>query len=127
MCVINAACFCVAQVGVAAPHDHVRSLHHHHEVGVYQLSTSLHRTDAVGRVITTVPLVVCRFNSQLLVFVTRQFRSVKPCCPRSEDHREDKMVEDAACNTSMVLLNKGQGRGLNNLAALIPFAGEFLI
>ncbi|TWW74816.1 sodium/potassium/calcium exchanger 3 [Takifugu flavidus] len=54
-------------------------------------------------------IVIMKFNSQLLVFVTRQFRSVKPRCSRSEDGREDKMVEEAsACNTSMVLLNKGQ-------------------
>ncbi len=50
-----------------------------------------------------------RFNSQLLAFVTRQLRSSRPCCPGSEDHTDDKMGEDAsACNTSMVLLNKGQ-------------------
>lgn len=50
-----------------------------------------------------------RFNTQLLAFVTRQLRSGRPCCPASEVHRDDKMGEDAsACNTSMVLLNKGQ-------------------
>lgn len=75
----------------------------------------------IGSVSEAIFLVGCRFNSQLLVFVTRQFRSVKPCCSRSEDRREDKMVEEAsACNTSMVLLNKGQDRRLNDRAALIP-------
>lgn len=50
----------------------------------------------------------CRFNSQIMAFVTLQIRSVKPCCRGSEDHRDGKMGEDAsACNTSMVLLNKG--------------------
>lgn len=37
------ACFCLVQVGVAAPHDHVWNLHRHHEVGLDQSSTSLHR------------------------------------------------------------------------------------
>ncbi|XP_018546835.1 sodium/potassium/calcium exchanger 3 isoform X2 [Lates calcarifer] len=56
-------------------------------------------------------IVIMKFNSQILVLVTRQLRSVGPCCLGSEDHREDKMGEDAsACNTSMVLLNKGQER-----------------
>lgn len=50
----------------------------------------------------------CRFNSQIMVFVTHQFRSVKPCCPGAEGRADDKAGEDAsACNTSMVLLNKG--------------------
>lgn len=50
----------------------------------------------------------CRFNSQIMAFVTHQLRSVKPCCRGTEDHRDGKLGEDAsACNTSMVLLNKG--------------------
>lgn len=50
----------------------------------------------------------CRFNTPLSAFVTRQFKRAKPCCLRPEAHREDKMGEDvSACNTSMVLLNKG--------------------
>lgn len=112
------ACFCAVQVGVVAPHDHVRTLHHHHEVGLRQSPTRLQLTplDARGSVGKRCP-DGCRFNSQILVFVTRQFRSVKPCCPGSEDRREDKMGEDAsACNTSMVLLNKGRDGGLNDLA-----------
>ncbi|KAM9348460.1 sodium/potassium/calcium exchanger 3 [Symphorus nematophorus] len=57
-------------------------------------------------------IIIMKFNSQILAFVTRQFRSTRPCCPGSEDHRDDKMGEDAsACNTSMVLLNKGQTSG----------------
>ncbi|XP_054482041.1 sodium/potassium/calcium exchanger 3 isoform X2 [Anoplopoma fimbria] len=54
-------------------------------------------------------IIIMKFNSQLLAFVTRQLNSSRPCCHGSENHREDKMVEDAsACNTSMVLLNKVQ-------------------
>ncbi|XP_022618204.1 sodium/potassium/calcium exchanger 3-like [Seriola dumerili] len=57
-------------------------------------------------------IIIMKFNSQILAFVTRQLRSVRPCCVGSEDPREDKMGEDAsACNTSMVLLNKGQAHG----------------
>ncbi|XP_070839316.1 sodium/potassium/calcium exchanger 3-like [Chaetodon trifascialis] len=56
-------------------------------------------------------IVIMKFNSQLLAFVTRQLRSGRLCCPGSEDHREDKAGEDAsACNTSMVLLNKGHNQ-----------------
>ncbi|KAK2828545.1 hypothetical protein Q5P01_019579 [Channa striata] len=54
-------------------------------------------------------IIIMKFNSQLLAFVTHQFRSPGPRCLRSEDPREDKIGEDvSACNTSMVLLNKGQ-------------------
>ncbi|XP_030293222.1 sodium/potassium/calcium exchanger 3 [Sparus aurata] len=57
-------------------------------------------------------IIIMKFNTQLLAFVTRQLRSGRPCCPTSEVHRDDKMGEDAsACNTSMVLLNKGQAHG----------------
>ncbi|XP_070773158.1 sodium/potassium/calcium exchanger 3-like [Enoplosus armatus] len=57
-------------------------------------------------------IIIMKFNSQILAFVTRQLRSTRPCCPGSEDHRDDKTGEDAsACNTSMVLLNKGQAHG----------------
>lgn len=57
-------------------------------------------------------IIIMKFNAQILAFVTRQLRSSGPCCLRSENHREDKMAEDAsACNTSMVLLNKGQAHG----------------
>ncbi|XP_076606823.1 sodium/potassium/calcium exchanger 3-like isoform X2 [Chaetodon auriga] len=56
-------------------------------------------------------IVIMKFNSQLLAFVTRQLRSGRLCCPGSEDHREDKAGEDAsACNTSMVLLNKAHNQ-----------------
>ncbi|XP_029374601.1 sodium/potassium/calcium exchanger 3 [Echeneis naucrates] len=57
-------------------------------------------------------IIIMKFNSQIMAFVTNQLRSVGPCCVRSDDHREDKIGEDAsACNTSMVLLNKGQAHG----------------
>ncbi|XP_019940983.1 sodium/potassium/calcium exchanger 3-like [Paralichthys olivaceus] len=57
-------------------------------------------------------IIIMKFNSQLRALVTRQLRNTEPCCLRSDDHREDKMGEDAsACNTSMVLLNKGQHHG----------------
>ncbi|KAF1378666.1 hypothetical protein PFLUV_G00192910 [Perca fluviatilis] len=51
-------------------------------------------------------IIIMKFNSQLLAFVTRRLRSSGLCCLGSEN---DKMGEDAsACNTSLVLLNKGQ-------------------
>ncbi|XP_029304888.1 sodium/potassium/calcium exchanger 3-like isoform X2 [Cottoperca gobio] len=57
-------------------------------------------------------IIIMKFNSQILAFVTLQLRSSGPCCLRSENHGDDKMGEDAsACNTSMVLLNKGQTHG----------------
>lgn len=57
-------------------------------------------------------IIIMKFNSQILTFVMRQFRSAKPCCSGSEDRRDDKMGEDASgCNTSIVLLSKGQTHG----------------
>ncbi|XP_068457055.1 sodium/potassium/calcium exchanger 3-like [Clinocottus analis] len=57
-------------------------------------------------------IIIMKFNSQLRAFATQQFMSSGPCCLGSENHRDDKMGEDAsACNTSMVLLNKGQAHG----------------
>ncbi|XP_034539396.1 sodium/potassium/calcium exchanger 3-like [Notolabrus celidotus] len=54
-------------------------------------------------------IIIMKFNSQLMVFVTHKLRSARPCCHVSEGHRDIKMGEDAsACNTSMVLINKGQ-------------------
>ncbi|KAF3705972.1 Sodium/potassium/calcium exchanger 3 [Channa argus] len=54
-------------------------------------------------------IIIMKFNSQILAFVTHQLRSAGPRCIKSEDPREDKTGEDvSACNTSMVLLNKGQ-------------------
>ncbi|XP_041657010.1 sodium/potassium/calcium exchanger 3-like isoform X1 [Cheilinus undulatus] len=54
-------------------------------------------------------IIIMKFNSQLMVFVTRRLRSSRPCCHVSEGHRDDRMGDDAnACNTSMVLINKGQ-------------------
>ncbi|XP_061595328.1 sodium/potassium/calcium exchanger 3-like [Cololabis saira] len=54
-------------------------------------------------------IIIMKFNSPISVFVARIAHSGGPCCHRSEEHREDKTGEDAAgCNTSMVLINKGQ-------------------
>ncbi|XP_030010306.1 sodium/potassium/calcium exchanger 3 isoform X2 [Sphaeramia orbicularis] len=54
-------------------------------------------------------IIIMKFNSQILAFVMRQFRSAVPCCSGSQDRRDDKMGEDASgCNTSIVLLSKGQ-------------------
>lgn len=53
-------------------------------------------------------IIIMKFNSQVLAFVTRQFRSSGTCCLKSENHRDDKGEDASACNTSMVLLNKGQ-------------------
>ncbi|XP_008425933.1 sodium/potassium/calcium exchanger 3 [Poecilia reticulata] len=57
-------------------------------------------------------IVIMKFNSQISVFVMRRIRSSRPCCRASEGGAESKLGEEAsACNTSMVLLNKGQGHG----------------
>lgn len=57
-------------------------------------------------------IIIMKFNSQILAFVTRQLRGSGPCCFGSEDSRDDKMGEEtSACNTSMVLLSKGQANG----------------
>lgn len=53
-------------------------------------------------------IIIMKFNSPISVFVTRQCQSTVPCCFRSEQSREDKMEEAAACNTSIVLLSKAQ-------------------
>lgn len=97
------------QVGVPAPHDHVRDLHRHHEVSS-QRATSV---PVVAYKASVLNLAChpfgCRFNSQISVFVMRRIRSSRPCCRASEGGPESKMGEEAsACNTSMVLLNKGQ-------------------
>lgn len=70
-------------------------------------------------------IVIMKFNSQLLAFVTRQFRRAGPCCFRSEEHRGDKIGDDAACNNSMMLLNKGQAHGPE--AAPVVMVDELLI
>ncbi|XP_042355627.1 sodium/potassium/calcium exchanger 3-like [Plectropomus leopardus] len=71
-------------------------------------------------------IIIMKFNSQALTFVTRQLRSSGPCCIRSENHRDDKMGEDAsACNTSMVLLNKGQAHSQE--ASPVIMVDELLI
>lgn len=57
-------------------------------------------------------IVIMKFNSPISAFVTRQCQSTVPCCFRSEQTREDKMVDEAAaCNTSIVLLSKAQNHG----------------
>ncbi|CAG5874691.1 unnamed protein product [Menidia menidia] len=60
-------------------------------------------------------IIIMKFNSQLSVLVTRQVRGGGSCCRRSEEQRDSKMGEEAlACNTSLVLLNKGQAHGQEN-------------
>ncbi|XP_041864772.1 sodium/potassium/calcium exchanger 3 [Melanotaenia boesemani] len=60
-------------------------------------------------------IIIMKFNAPISVFVMRQFRSSRLCCRRSEEHRDNKMGEEAAgCNTSLVLLNKGQAHGQEN-------------
>ncbi|KAM9331977.1 sodium/potassium/calcium exchanger 3 [Pholidichthys leucotaenia] len=53
-------------------------------------------------------IIIMKFNSQLFALVTRRFRSTGPCCVSSEERGENKMEDASACNTSMVLLSKGQ-------------------
>ncbi|XP_056254028.1 sodium/potassium/calcium exchanger 3 [Seriola aureovittata] len=73
-------------------------------------------------------IIIMKFNSQILAFVTRQLRNVRPCCVGSEDPREDKMGEDAsACNTSMVLLNKGHGQVHGQEPPPVMMVDELLI
>lgn len=70
-------------------------------------------------------IIIMKFNSQLLVFATHQFRRAGPCCFSSEEHRGDKIGDDAACNNSMVLLNKGEARASE--AAPVVMVDELLI
>ncbi|XP_077447899.1 sodium/potassium/calcium exchanger 3 isoform X2 [Stigmatopora argus] len=54
-------------------------------------------------------IIIMKFNTRLLTFVTRRFRHSGPCCVVSDDGREDKIADDApACRTPLALLNKGQ-------------------
>ncbi|XP_038145075.1 sodium/potassium/calcium exchanger 3-like isoform X2 [Cyprinodon tularosa] len=56
-------------------------------------------------------IVIMKFNSQISVFVMCRLRNSRPCCRSSEGNPENKAGDEAsACNTSMVLLNKGQGQ-----------------
>ena len=53
MCSVVCVCVCVVQVGVSAPHGHVWTLHHHHEVGLGQcrhLSTGQTLTVLANRI-----------------------------------------------------------------------------
>ncbi|XP_010868899.1 sodium/potassium/calcium exchanger 3 [Esox lucius] len=54
-------------------------------------------------------IVIMKFNSQLLGCVQRHSGGPSQCCRGSEGHRDEEMAGDGpACNTSMVLLKKGQ-------------------
>ncbi|CAL8276659.1 unnamed protein product [Arctogadus glacialis] len=55
-------------------------------------------------------IIIMKFNSQILGFVTRRFRGPGQCCG-TEEPGEEKMTEEppASCNTTMVLLSKDQG------------------
>ncbi|CAL8365189.1 unnamed protein product [Lota lota] len=55
-------------------------------------------------------IIIMKFNSQILGFVTRRFRGPGQCCG-TEEPGEEKMTEEplASCNTTMVLLSKGPG------------------
>ncbi|XP_035999101.1 sodium/potassium/calcium exchanger 3 [Fundulus heteroclitus] len=54
-------------------------------------------------------IIIMKFNSQISAFVMHRLRSSRSCCHTSEGSAENKMGEEAsACNTSLVLLNKGQ-------------------
>ncbi|XP_077596255.1 sodium/potassium/calcium exchanger 3 isoform X2 [Stigmatopora nigra] len=54
-------------------------------------------------------IIIMKFNTRLLTFVTRRFRHSGPCCVVSDDGREDKIADDApACRTALTLINKGQ-------------------
>lgn len=71
-------------------------------------------------------IIIMKFNTQIFVFVTRRLRSIRPCCLRSEERRDNKLGEDtSACNTSMVLLNKGQAHGQE--ASPVVMVDELLI
>ncbi|XP_061903741.1 sodium/potassium/calcium exchanger 3 [Entelurus aequoreus] len=73
-------------------------------------------------------IIIMKFNAPLMTFVTRQFRSARPCRASSEDSRDDKMVEDAsACHTSMVLLNKVQAHNEETETAPVVMVDELLI
>ncbi|XP_020778758.2 sodium/potassium/calcium exchanger 3 [Boleophthalmus pectinirostris] len=57
-------------------------------------------------------IIIMKFNSPISAFVMRRCQNTVPCCSRSEQTRDDKMVDEAAAiNTSIVLLNKAQSHG----------------
>nr|XP_057942150.1 sodium/potassium/calcium exchanger 3 [Doryrhamphus excisus]XP_057942151.1 sodium/potassium/calcium exchanger 3 [Doryrhamphus excisus] len=71
-------------------------------------------------------IIIMKFNAQIMIVVTRQFRSAGPCCFVSENGRDDKMAEDpSACHTSLVLLNKAQAH--NQETAPVIMVDELLI
>ncbi|XP_049597644.1 sodium/potassium/calcium exchanger 3 isoform X2 [Syngnathus scovelli] len=54
-------------------------------------------------------IIIMKFNTRLLTFVTQQLRHTRPCCVASEDRREEKMADDtSAGHNAMALLNKAQ-------------------
>ncbi|XP_062844510.1 sodium/potassium/calcium exchanger 3 [Trichomycterus rosablanca] len=54
-------------------------------------------------------ILIMKFNTQIASFVKQRFRGPGRCCIRGETPRNEDTVEDGAnCNTSMVLLRKGQ-------------------
>ncbi|KAM9781006.1 sodium/potassium/calcium exchanger 3-like isoform X1 [Syngnathus typhle] len=54
-------------------------------------------------------IIIMKFNTRLLTFVTQRLRHTRPCCVASEDRREEKMADDtSAGHTAMALLNKAQ-------------------
>uniref|UniRef100_A0A3P9K5Q3 Sodium/calcium exchanger membrane region domain-containing protein n=1 Tax=Oryzias latipes TaxID=8090 RepID=A0A3P9K5Q3_ORYLA len=64
-------------------------------------------------------IIIMKFNSPISVFVTHLFQSRWLCCSKSEEQHDSKMVEDPACNTSMVLLNKEQSHGQEPLPVIM--------
>ncbi|XP_053187447.1 sodium/potassium/calcium exchanger 3-like [Scomber japonicus] len=56
-------------------------------------------------------IIIMKFNSQIKTFVMRHFKTTGPCHLGSEDHRDKTGEDTSACNTSMVLLSKGQANG----------------
>ncbi|XP_061608931.1 sodium/potassium/calcium exchanger 3 isoform X1 [Phyllopteryx taeniolatus] len=71
-------------------------------------------------------IIIMKFNSRLLTFVTRQFRHARRRCVTSEDGGEDKMADDAsACHTAVALLNKAQVH--NEESSPVVMVDELLI
>ncbi|KAM6970725.1 sodium/potassium/calcium exchanger 3 [Aplochiton taeniatus] len=58
-------------------------------------------------------IIIMKFNSQILAFVERRLVGPGHCCLGPDGRRDQEMGEDGTttCNTSMVLLKKGQAQG----------------
>ncbi|XP_072515048.1 sodium/potassium/calcium exchanger 3 [Salminus brasiliensis] len=72
-------------------------------------------------------ILIMKFNSQIASFVERRCGGPTRCCLRGEHARNDEAAEEGTnCNTSMVLLRKGQA-GAGQQESPVVMVDELLI